>query len=75
MNGIATSAHAITSAFARYDRASEKLTASFSGASNDNAAEALAEQIEAKAEVKANVGVVRMADEMFKALLDIARGA
>ncbi len=44
-----------------------------SGASDADPASAVADQIQAKIDVEANVGVVRIADEMFKALLEISR--
>ena len=73
MNPISTSVSAINIAFARFDSASANLIDSVSGASSADPAVALAEQSEAKVQVEANIGVVRIADEMFKALLEISR--
>ena len=71
MSSIIASAFALTSAFTRFDRANEKLLGAVTGASDDDPAAAIGEQIEAKIAVKASVATVRIADEMFKALLEI----
>jgi hypothetical protein len=73
MNAIPSAALAITNAFTRFDRASEKLLAATSGASNDDPAQAIVEQIEAKAQLRAGLATVRIADEMLKALLEMKR--
>ncbi|HVY03382.1 MAG TPA: hypothetical protein VG983_06965 [Caulobacterales bacterium] len=66
-----TAASAISDALSRFDRASTDLVASVSGQSDKDPAQAIAQQVEAKAEFEAGVGTVRIADEMFKALIQI----
>jgi hypothetical protein len=61
----------ISNATARFDRASQRLLDSVSGVSSDDPAQAIVEQIQAKAQLKASVQTLRIADEMTATLLDI----
>lgn len=65
---------AITNALSRFDRASEKLVDATSGGDED-AAEAIVEQIEAKAQFSAGVSTVRIADAMMVELLKLGQAS
>jgi len=72
MNTISSTALAgLSRAFERFERSSQKLLDSTSGLSNDEPAEGVMGMIEAKHAVRANVAVIRAADDMTKQLLDI----
>jgi flagellin-like hook-associated protein FlgL len=71
MNAMAISLQGMNSAISRFDRASEKLVQSTSGATSDDPAAAIVEQIEARVQFKASLATMRAADEMTRAILDI----
>ena len=72
MNAVfATAVSGMNAAMSKFARASEKLVQSTSGARNDDPADAITEQIEAKIAYKANIQTIRVADDMMRALLDI----
>ena len=73
MDPISSSVQAINAAFTRYDRASKNLLDGVSGVSDADPAVAMAEQVVAKRQVQASVATVRIADEMFRELLQISR--
>lgn len=61
----------IANATQRFERASQQLVEAVSGVSNEDPAQAIVSQIEAKTAFTANVKVLRAADEMTRSLLDI----
>ena len=67
---ISASLQALDAALARHQRAGEAL---MRRDENADAESAVAEMIEARVQAKAAVSVVRFSDEMFKALIEIAR--
>ncbi|HEX7760696.1 MAG TPA: hypothetical protein VF459_14410 [Caulobacteraceae bacterium] len=69
MTTIIPATSAVSSAFARYDRASSDLARS--AANSQDIATAVASQISAKEAVGASVAVMKTQDEMTKTLLDI----
>ncbi|MBY0563108.1 MAG: hypothetical protein K2P58_02885 [Hyphomonadaceae bacterium] len=71
MTAIPPAAMALTSALGRFDRASVRMVEAATGAGDPAAA--LVDVVQAKAEVSAGVALVRFTDEMYKALLDVAR--
>jgi hypothetical protein len=70
MTAIPHAALALTSALGRFELAGSRLLEAATG-SGDGAEAALVEKIEAKAQAKAGVALVRFADEMYQALLEI----
>ena len=64
---------AISNATARFERASTDLLSAVEGGSDADAGAAIGNQIEAKAQMEAGVGTVRIADEMFHALMQIGQ--
>jgi hypothetical protein len=70
MNPISAIA-GISNATARFERASQKLLESVSGLSDDDPAQAIVEQLQARTQLKASVQTLRVADEMTASLLDI----
>jgi len=72
MSAIPHAAEALTSASGRFERSSARLLEAASGAGGDIAAP-LVEMAQAKTQMKASVAVIRFADEMYQALLDIGR--
>ncbi|MES1157029.1 MAG: hypothetical protein ABUL73_04530 [Alphaproteobacteria bacterium] len=62
---------AISNATALFQRGSTDLLNAVSGASNADAGAAIGEQIDAKAQMEAGVGTVHIADEMFRALIQV----
>ncbi|MES1199234.1 MAG: hypothetical protein ABUS48_04560 [Pseudomonadota bacterium] len=73
MSILATPALAVTDAFSRYDSASRRVLDVASGRSNQDLGQALSDQVTAKAQVRAALGVVKIGDDMFKALLQIGQ--
>jgi len=69
MQAIAIAAAGITAAAERFDASARRTAA----APLDNLVEETVERISAKVSFKANVAVLRTADEMLGALLDIRR--
>jgi len=72
VTAIPHAAEALTSASGRFERSSARLLEAASGVGGDVAAP-LVEMIEAKAQFKAGVAVIRFADEMWDALIEISR--
>lgn len=72
MTAIPHAAEALTSASGRFERSSARLLEAASGAGGDIAAP-LIDMIAAKAQFKAGVAVIRFADEMWGALLQIGQ--
>jgi hypothetical protein len=72
MTAIPHASLALTSALGRFERAGSRLLGAATGA-GEAPAPALVEMIEAKTQLKAGVAVVRFADEMYEALLEIGR--
>lgn len=73
MTAIPHAAMALTSALGRFDVASSRLIEAATGADDVAMSEAMVEMIEAETQAKAGVAVIRFADEMWDALLSIAR--
>ena len=71
MNALSIAAVGLVQASDRFDHASRDLVLATSGASDADPAKAIVDQAQAKTEFSASVGVLRVADEMFKSLLDI----
>lgn len=72
MTAIPHAAEALTSASGRFERSSARLLEAASGA-GDDMAEPLARMIAAKTQFKAGLAVVRFADEMWDALIEMAK--
>lgn len=73
MTAIPHAAEALTSASGRFERASARLLEAASAGESDAMTASLVEMTEAKVQFKAGVAVVRFADEMWDALLDLAK--
>ena len=73
MTAIPHAAQALTSALDRFELASVRVLGAVTGADDAAASEALVDVIEAKTQAKAGVALLRFSDEMFDALLEIAR--
>jgi hypothetical protein len=71
MNALSIAAVSLVQASDRFDHASRDLVLATSGASDADPAKAIVSQAQAKTEFSASVGVLRVANEMFKSLLDI----
>ena len=67
---ITASAAIMTDALARFDRAGQKLVSAVSGGDEDAPA-AIGDMIEAKTQFQAGATMVKLGDEMMRALLDI----
>jgi len=70
VTAIPHAAEALTSASGRFERNSARLLEAASGAGGDVAAP-LSEMIAAKAQYKAGLAVIRFADNMWDALLEL----
>ncbi|HRO03941.1 MAG TPA: hypothetical protein PLS69_10105 [Terricaulis sp.] len=70
MTAIPHAAEALTSASGRFERTSARLLEAASGVGG-NLAEPLAGMIAAKTEYKAGLALIRFADEMWDALLEL----
>jgi hypothetical protein len=73
MTAIPHAALALTSALDRFGHASARVLGAVTGGDEDLGA-ALADMSAAKAQAKASVAVVRVANEMWGALLEIGQG-
>lgn len=73
MTAIPHAAVALTSALDRFGHASVRVLEAVTGGDDAALAKGLVEMTEAKAQAKAGVMVIRFADEMFEALLEIGR--
>jgi hypothetical protein len=73
MTAIPHAAKALTSALDRFGHASFRLLEAVTGASNADAGRALVDMSAAKTQAKASIAVIRFADEMYAALLEIGR--
>lgn len=71
MTAIPHAALALTSALGRFEHASSRVLEAATGA--DDLGRALAELSQAKVEVKAGATVLRLADDMYRTLLDVMR--
>ncbi len=73
MTAIPHAALALTSALDRFGHASARVSEAVTGASDADLGSALVEMSAAKVQAKAGVAVIRFADEMYDALLEIGR--
>ncbi len=73
MTAIPHAAEALTSASGRFEQSSARLLEAASGLDNAAMAEALTDMSAAKAQFKAALAVIRFSNEMWDALMDIAR--
>lgn len=73
MTAIPHAAEALTSASGRFEHSSARLLEAASGLDNAAMAEALTEMSAAKAQFKAALAVIRFSNEMWDALMDVAR--
>lgn len=73
MTAIPHAALALTSALDRFGHASARVLEAVTGADDRDLGAALVEMTEAKAQAKAGVAVIRFADEMYEALLQIGQ--
>ncbi|MET0181871.1 MAG: flagellar basal body rod C-terminal domain-containing protein [Caulobacterales bacterium] len=71
MSPLSIAAAGMSTAVTRFNRASKELVESFQSKEGASPETSIADQIEAKAQFKANAAVARMADEMLGALIDI----
>ena len=73
MTAIPHAALALTSALDRFGHASARVLEAVTGADDTDLGTALVEMTEAKTQAKAGVAVIRFADEMYEALLEIGQ--
>lgn len=73
MTAIPHAALALTSALDRFGHASVRVLEAVTGADDAAMAEGLVEMTEAKTQAKASVALIRFADEMYEALLQIGQ--
>jgi len=73
MTAIPHAALALTSALDRFGHASARVLEAVTGADGTVIGSALVEMSTAKTHAKAGVAVIRFADEMYEALLEIGR--
>lgn len=73
MTAIPHAAVALTSALDRFGQASPRLLKAVTGGDDVAMVDSFAEMTEAKAQLKSGIALVRFSDEMFSALLEIAR--
>ena len=73
MTAIPHAALALTSALDRFGHASTRVLEAVTGADDAAMSEALVEMTEAKTQAKASVALIRFADEMYEALLEIGQ--
>ena len=73
MTAIPHAALALTSALDRFGHASARVLEAVTGADDADLGAALVEMTEAKTQAKAGVAVIRFADEMYQALLEIGQ--
>jgi len=73
MTAIPHAALALTSALDRFGHASARVLEAVTGADDTDLGTALVEMTEAKTQAKAGVAVIRFADEMYEALLQIGQ--
>ena len=73
MTAIPHAALALTSALDRFGHASVRVLEAVTGAGDADLGGALVEMTEAKTQAKAGVAVIRFADEMYEALLEIGQ--
>jgi hypothetical protein len=73
MTAIPHAALALTSALDRFGHASTRVLEAVTGGDDVALGEAFVEMMEAKVQAKAGVAVIRFADDMWDALLDIGR--
>lgn len=73
MTAIPHAAEALTSAFSRFEHAASRVLGAALGSSDEDQAAAVVDMVEAKAQAKAAVAVVRFSDEMYQALIEIGR--
>jgi hypothetical protein len=73
MTAIPHAALALTSALDRFEHATTQVLEAVTGAGDADLAQGLAQMSEAKTQVKASVAVVRFADEMLEALMEIGK--
>lgn len=73
MTAIPHAALALTSALGRFERSASSVLEAATGADGAELGGALAEMSAAKTQARASVAVIRFADEMYRALLDLGR--
>jgi hypothetical protein len=73
MTAIPHAALALTSALDRFGHASVRVLEAVTGGDDAAMSEALVEMSEAKTQAKAGVALIRFADEMYEALLQIGQ--
>ncbi|MEQ1820143.1 MAG: hypothetical protein ABL871_16195 [Terricaulis sp.] len=73
MTAIPHAALALTSALDRFGHASVRVLEAVTGGDDTDLGAALVEMTEAKTQAKAGVAVIRFADEMYEALLQIGQ--
>jgi hypothetical protein len=73
MTAIPHAALALTSALDRFGHASVRVLEAVTGGDNADLGAALVEMSTAKTQAKAGVAVIRFADEMYEALLEIGQ--
>jgi hypothetical protein len=73
MVAIPHAALALTSALDRFGHASARVLEAVTGADDRDLGAALVEMTEAKTQAKAGVALIRFADEMYDALLQIGQ--
>lgn len=72
MTAIPHAALALTSALDRFDTASQQLIGAVTGAGGDPGA-AIAEMTMAKSQIRAGVIALRLSDDMWRTLTDLAK--
>jgi hypothetical protein len=73
MSAIPSPALALTRAFDRLERSSARVINAAQSADGAELPTAIVDQMDAKAQARAAIALVKFSDEMTKALLDLAR--
>jgi hypothetical protein len=73
MTAIPHAALALTSALDRFGHASARVSEAVTGGGDSDLGAALVEMSAAKTQAKAGVALIRFADEMYQALLEIGQ--
>jgi flagellar basal body rod protein FlgG len=71
MDAISAATAGMRSAISSFDTASANVTNAFSGASNADPATAIVDQTMAGVQFRASAATLKVADDMYKSLLDI----
>lgn len=71
MDASISPATALKSAVSHLDHANDRLLRAVSGVSGEDPSHAIADQLQARTEIRATIGIIRISDEMTKELLNV----